>query len=296
MIQISKIWVASLDLDHIDVWWETKGYVQDPLLYSFYIQRSESPLGPWDTLGGPFKDKWYFRDTTVNQKHRMRAYYYRVRIVEDGTAREIFSEVASLSAERDLIAEEIVRRFSLLLREFVGRKAWLYPVRTFGARCPDCWDKVRQRRLKDKCETCYSAGFSGGYYSPIEILLQIDPEGRAIQVGSAGENADSKTTARCLPFPPIKPNDIIIEAENVRWRVMSLTSTEKLRSTVHLELQLHQIFPGDIAYKLPVNVDTKNLAPSPGREFVNPHGVDELKERDPGLDMVLSAYGYPFTR
>jgi len=296
MLEVSKIWVSSLDLDYFNLYWEIADTVEDHLLYSFYIERSESMAGPWTTIGGPFKDKWSFRDTQVNRRHRLRSYNYRLRIVEDATSNTAYSDVVLQKAETDLITVEIRRRMTVLFKEFVGRKAWLFPVRTFGTRCADCWDETRQKVMKDRCQTCFGTGFAGGYMSPIEMLIQLDPESGADQATPSGEILDTTTTARMLALPPVKSKDLIIEAENIRWLVMNVSQTRKLRAVSHQQLQLHQVFPGDIAFKVPVKVDEKNLDPSPGREFTNPQQVEELKTTNPGIEDVLRVYGFPFSR
>jgi len=296
MIQLTRPFVGSFDLDHLDVWWEVEDTVEDILLYSFYVQRSESPEGPWTTLVGPLKDKWRFRDTSVNQLNRSRSYFYRIRAVEDATSVEVFSPASRKEAEQDLIGSEISRRFLLLLREHIGRKVVLYPVRTSGMRCPHCWDSILRKPLVERCLTCFSTTYAGGYYSPIKTHMQIDPHAEPTQVTGGGETQDTKTTARAFPYPPIKPNDILVEAENKRWQVMLATPTQKLRAAAHIELQLHMLPPGDMAYKLPVPVDILNWDPSPGRSFTNPHHVEALGTRDIELENVLGTYGYPYTK
>ncbi|MCA8939607.1 MAG: hypothetical protein KDB07_07360 [Planctomycetes bacterium] len=296
MLTVSEFLVRTFDLDYIDVWWEIADTVEDHLNYSFYLYRSESPQGPWSQLAGPFKDRWYFRDVTVNQKHRHRRFYYRLRLVEDATGNEEYTAPATIEAESSLEAQEMVRRFALLLREFVGRKIIHFPVRTFGTRCPDCWDEIRYKKTKDKCLTCYNTGYAGGFMSPILTFLQFDPAPDSSQAGSAGESQDTKTTARGLPFPPFKPSDIIVEAENRRWRVMVSSDTERLRSPVHSELQLDEVHRGDIVYKLPINLDVRNFDPSPGRAIKPPYAVEELVTREPEIEDVLRIYGFPYTK
>jgi hypothetical protein len=151
-----------------------------------------------------------------------------------------------------------------------------------------------KKTVKDRCLTCYGTGFSSGYLSPMVVYLQFDPAPKSEQATSQGTVADKKATARSIHFPPFKPNDIIVEAENLRWKVMSVSATRKLRAVAHQELQLHQEYPGDISFKIPVNIDLLNFDPSPGREFVNPQGVENLKTREPGIDNIFAAYGYPY--
>lgn len=297
MLEVTNLRVRTLDQDYLDLWWEIADTSENHLLYSFYIERSESISGPWQKLAGPLKDVWRFRDVNVNLRHNTRKYIYRIRVVEDSSGNEAESEGVWLEAERDLVAKEMVTRMALLFREYVGRKVFLLPVRTFGTRCPDCWDKTRQRRMKDYCLTCFGTSYAGGFFSPMQILMQIDPDPEAPQVGSQGVTQPANTTARALPYPPIKPNDIIIEAENLRWRVMVAGMTRKLRAVVHYDLQLHKVLPGDITYKIPlIGVDLENLEVSPGREFTNPQNIGNLGKHEIGIDNALTAYGFPYTR
>jgi predicted house-cleaning noncanonical NTP pyrophosphatase (MazG superfamily) len=79
------------------------------------------------------------------------------------------------------------------------------------------------------------------------------------------------TTARLINYPPVKPGDLIIENENRRWLIHVMRPTERLRATIHQELEIKEVLKSDIAYKLPINLDilnTKDIAET--RNFTNP--------------------------
>ena len=128
--------VRSFSLDFLEVTWEIKPTSLDPHDFQFYIFRSESPMGPWDQVAGPFEDRYRFVDNRVNLLHRWRQLYYKIRSVEklDAT-NSVESQAFTFHASPDLIAEEIQRLERLVWEEFAGRRCFIFPVRTFGQRC-----------------------------------------------------------------------------------------------------------------------------------------------------------------
>ncbi len=274
-----KFVARSFDLDHIDLFWEVESYARSSDIitaYDFYVLRSESPEGPFDVLAGPFQDQYVFRDFSPNLIHKWRKLYYKLRIVHRPTQEEQIVGSASLIAEPDLIALEVQRQEDVLFRQFVGRRCWLFPVRTFGEKCT-CFDRTLNRPTRSNCLMCFDTGYIGGYLRPIEFYLQFDPDAKnPSPTAIIGETQPRNTSARAISFPPIKPKDVIIEAENDRWKVVTATGTERLRHIVHQELTLHMVPKGDIEYKLPINLgDLANQAWAEERNFTNPQHVDD---------------------
>jgi len=288
MLKVTQFYARSFDLDHMDVFWEIEDFVGNIRQYDFYLYRAESSFGPWELLAGPFKDQYYFRDISTVMMHKWRSLYYRFEVVDTvSEERALFGPTSQLP-EPDLIALEITRQEDVLFREHVGRKVWLFPVRTFGARCV-CFDRVSGRRTKSNCINCYDTGYLGGFLSPVEQFAQIDPAANSPSNTPYGERQVNITTARLISFPPIKPKDILVEAENKRWRVHIAGNTQKLRSVVHQELTMHEIPRGDIEYKLPINVgDLTALSISAERNFTNPQHVDAASD----LQHIEAVYGY----
>jgi len=275
LIEVTKFVVRSFDLDHLDIFWEV--VTSDEILsrFDFYVYRSvDGPGGPYHQLAGPLQNIYLLRDPDVHLLHKWRNYYYRLKIVnkDDGSERNFGPEW--LREKPDRIALEIQRRHYLLLKEFNGRVALLYPALTFGQKCRHCVDVGPEgntigRGKMQNCGTCYDMRWVGGFASPIKIYIQIDPSSKSIQRTDPNERAKQDTTARVSAFPPIKPKDMIVEAENKRWHVERLTTTEKLRAIVHQELVLHRIPPGEIRSKVPIRLDISQDF-SPEREYTRP--------------------------
>lgn len=289
MIQVTKLYARSFDLDYCDVFWEISEFFGNINQFDFYIYRSESPGGPWERLAGPFKDQYYFRDVSPSVMHKWRTLYYQLKVVDVLTSEEaIFGPTAQLP-EADLIAMEIMRQEDHLFREWVGRRCWLFPIRTFGARCV-CFDRVAGRVTRSGCLNCYGAGFLGGYMTPIECFIQLDPNANAPIPSPLGEQQGNVTSARLLAFPPVKPKDMIVESENKRWKVEKVTTTQRLRAVVHQELALREIVHGDTEFKIEVKIaDLRTLSPASERNFTNPQHNDGLSSDS--LKDILTAYG-----
>lgn len=285
---------VSFDLDHVDLYWEVADYYtgtvtdENIFAYTFQVLRSESSSGPWDPLTKPFKNAFYFRDVSPALLHKWRNLYYILRVTDLRTTETMdFGPTAQLP-EPDLIALEIMRQEDVLMREFVGRKCWLFPVKTFGPRCI-CFDPVKGKKTRSNCPTCFDTGYLGGYLSPVECYVQIDPSANANQKTPLGQQQMNNTGARLISFPPIKPDDILVEAENRRWKVVTVAMTARLRAVVHQELTLHEIPRGDAEYKLPIRIeDLRTVQPSAERNFTNPQHVDGDAQRTD----FLAVYGY----
>jgi hypothetical protein len=287
MLQVTQLYARSFDLDHLDVFWEIADFNGNIRQYDFYVRRSESPAGPWETLAGPFKDQFLFRDVSPAIMHKWRQLYYQLVVVDTVTNERVEFGPTAQVAEPDLIALEIMRQEDILFREHVGRRCWVFPVRTFGAKCV-CFDRVSGRRTKANCLNCFDTGYLGGFLSPIECFVQLDPNGNSPSNTPYGEQQPNNTSARLISFPPLKPKDILIEAENRRWRVVTVNTTQRLRAVVHQEVVLHEVPRGDVEYKLPVNLaELQSLEIAAERNFTNPQHVDGDLDKD-----LLAVYGY----
>ncbi len=282
MLQPKYVRIRSLDIDYNEVSWQIAETSEDIFDYVFTVQRSESPMGPWETLGASLTDQYRFIDRGVPQFHTMRVLHYRVGVKHIPTGAEVFSEPIDTQPEEDLIAREARRQAAIVLQEFAGRKCWLLPRRTFGQRCSSCWDYRLHKQTRSGCLECYDTGFLRGYLAPIQLWVQIFPENvpppqypREVQVIQPAD-----TSARCADLTFIKQNDVIIEGENRRWRVIKADQTEHVRSPIHIEMQLHEIPHGDIeyAYKLEITEELRKFTFSPVRNYSNPHNSTNLDD------------------
>lgn len=297
MLEVTKIKVQSFDLDHMDLYWEigpvgsprAEGQPHEIFDYDFYILRSEAAMGPYDQIGGPFRDTYRFRDIQVLLLHKWREYFYKIKVINRITGDEKeFGPAAANEPERDLVAAEIIRQQDMLFREHVGRLCYLFPVRTFGPACT-CYDPHMGRKTKSNHLPCFGTGWLGGYMHPVEVYVQIDPTPKQTQLSSLGEWQIGSSLGRMISFPLVNPRDILVESENRRWRVVSVSQSQRLRAVVKQEFQIHEIPRGDAEYALPIQVDARASEPSAKRNFTNPQGVDQNAD----YAEIFAVYGNP---
>jgi hypothetical protein len=282
VIQVTRFQVRSFDLDHLDLSWELADTGESPLDWKFEILKSlDGPEGPFNLLAETHHNQYLFRDPDVSMLHKWRSYYYKLRLTGRQSGESIEFGPEWLRAEPDRIALEVARREQLLFREFAGRKAVLFPALTSGERCGNCFYVAESgnytgRPHQQSCQSCFDTSFVGGYAKPIIIHIQFDPSTQMVQRSDLNERAQVDSTARMSSYPPVKPKDMLVDAENKRWQVETVTPTRKLGAIVRQELRVHQIPTADVRYRIVVEIDQ----PSPEREFTRPMDVHSLSSRE----------------
>lgn len=280
-IDVRRLRVRSLDVDLNEISWEIGPTSEDILDYTFKLRRSEGAEGPYEDLTPEMEDKYLFIDNNIRRGNQYRQYFYRLDVRHKSSGDVQSNGPAQREEEPDLIGRELRMRMNLLMREFAGRRCWILPVRTFGQRC-SCWNETLGKRRRSGCLTCFDTGFVFGYMSPIESWVQIDPYPKAEQNTSVGPLQQSNTTARFGAYPPVKPRDLLIEGENNRWRVVQVNSTQKHRSPVHQEVQVHRIPETDIEYRIELKLDQalRAIWLSPSRNWTNPQNLEAVGDGD----------------
>lgn len=290
MIEVTSILVRSYDLDHLDVFWTLNEQNDERVEeYDFHVLRSiDGPAGPFQVVAGPFYNTYQYRDGDVHRLHKWRQYYYKIRVTHRATNQTREFGPQYLMAPPDRLALEIQRREKLLWREFAGRIVFLFPRLTFGQRCGHCWDQGPRgntigRETQQNCASCFDTTFVGGFATPIALHMQIDPSPIKPQKTDLKEHQFIQTTGRTVNFPPIKPKDMIVEAENKRWNVEKVSYTEKGRAVLRQELVLGQFPKDDIKYAVPVNADVL-MEHRPERAMTRPMDVQTVEDH-PVLDI-----------
>lgn len=264
-IDVRNLRVLSLSVDFNEVVWEVAPTSEDVLDYTFQLLRSESPAGPFEEAMPPVEDRYFFVDNRIKAFNRWRQYFYKLVVTHKPSEESKDFGPVSLGGEPDLLALELRKHFNLLMREFVGRRCWVLPVRTFGQRC-SCVNPHLKKRTRSGCPTCFDTGWVRGYHSPIETFIQVDPSPKANQQTNLGELQQQNTTGRMGYFPPLKPKDVIIEPENRRWSVVQVSTTQRLRAVVHQEIQIHEIPKSSAEYAIDINLGTGTVKTWRGEE------------------------------
>lgn len=295
-LEVEKLRVRSLDVDFHEISWRVASSNEDIFDYTFQLLRSEAPEGPFDPISEVFEDQYIFMDNQPRRGHDYRTLYYKLLVSQKSTGTSQEFGPVSQGAEPDLIAVELRKHMNILFREFVGRRCWVFPVRTFGQRCTDCYNPTIQKRSRSGCLTCFDTSFVRGYHRPIEAWVSIDPSPKAEQNTSVGPMQQATTTGRMGYWPPVKPRDLLIEAENNRWRIVSISSPQQLRSPIHQELQIHQVPKGDIEYRIEFDIGEalKDMWLSPSRNYTNPSDLETFKDEE--IPDIFSLYPTSYAR
>ena len=308
MLEIRNIRVRSLSVDFNEITWEVANTTEDVFDYTFQILRSEAAAGPFEPLSSEMDDQYIFVDNTLKNANIYRQFHYLVRLKKKSSgAIKDFGPVSKVP-DPDLIAQELRKHMNLLFREFAGRRCWVFPTRTMGQRCTNCWNATLNKRNKSGCRTCFDTGFVRGYHRPIEVWVQFDPNPANEQASNVGRLQQTSTTARMSYFPPIKPDDLIVEPENTRWKVRTISTTQQGRAIVTQELQLHAIPTTDIEYEIPLilgdtmgkdgalrPIELHELFLNPSRNYTNPQSLDNDEAEGIDYPKIYQLYGsfYP---
>ena len=196
----------------------------DPRDFTFQILRSESPEGPFETRTETFEDRYIFVDSFIPAGDKYRQLWYKLRVTHKAsTDVKDFGPVAH-EADPDLVADYIRRNEQTVFTQATARKCWLLKKRTFGPRCPSCWDHTTQKRTRSNCIDCFNQGYLRGFHDPIEVWVQIDPASKGKKNNAQQIDHEKFTTARLTFYPNVVPGDVVVEAENRRWRCLLYTS------------------------------------------------------------------------
>jgi hypothetical protein len=284
VISVTSILVRSYDLDHLSLAWSLNDQASERVEeYDFFILRSiDGAAGPFRVIAGPFYNTYRFRDGDVQRLHKWRTYFYKIRMVHRATGREQEFGPEWLRSPPDRIALEIQRREALLWKEFAGRLVYLFPRLTFGQRCKHCWDQGPRgntiaREVTQNCASCFDSTFVGGFAKPMSLYMQFDASPIQAVKTDTKEFHVSMTTARTIAFPPIQARDMIVEAENRRWCVERVSTTEKGRAVIRQELSLKEYMRDDIVYAVPIMADEMTLH-NPAREMTRPMDLQNIPD------------------
>lgn len=280
MIEVTEFKVQSFELDHLDLTWRVANTTDRLDRYQVVVERSvDGPSGPFRQIALVTGRTTNLRDPDIEAFHNWRRYYYRLSITDQDTSEVFTTPAKTQEAEPDLIALELRRRFQIIMQEFGGRRVLVFPSLTTGFRCPSCYGRGGSngrrnsgRKKADNCPSCFDTTFVGGYATPVQAWMQVDPSTKPTVLTDTSKVTPQTTTARVSSFPPIKPGDMIVEAENIRWVVGQLSETQKGRAVVHQTPVLHRIVQADIRYRVPVDLDLQKHF-GPDREFTRPMSV-----------------------
>lgn len=291
MLVVKNIRVYTLDRDSLTISWNYENTSEDLSTYKVAILRSGSEVGPYSQVSQDInpEDTNEFEDSGVNLHSKNRDYYYRVKVTKTGTGDSFEYGSASaadvlngknsggvtLEAFPDIEATEAIRRFDLLLKEYIGRRVLVLNHRSIGARCAECWDKVKRRRTKSECVTCFGTGVTGGFYRPRETYAAKPPEHERNQLSTLFELQTNDVVMFFSSKPRLHPRDVVIDPDGRRFRVLNVQTAGKLWALTRQTVALRELSKDQVEYSIPISGwDVDTFTASPKRQFIRASDID----------------------
>jgi hypothetical protein len=223
---------------------------------SFNVYFSPNEHGPFKKLNtSPIRTN-HLKDTDTEEYSKVtKAYYVVEAILLDNGRATLKSQPTSWGTTQtdwvQLRSQEIQRREYVLLSKFTGNKSYIFRRKTYGERCPDCWNANVEKAMKDNCPTCMGTTFKGGYFEPYVSYVQYDPSPGSVIRTYFGKFEPLQTGGWTVSVPEIFPDDIIVRQGN--WdlhRVENVSQTELQGKTVRQMLQLTELAKNSIEFEL----------------------------------------------
>jgi hypothetical protein len=213
----------------------------------FTIERSLSPQDEFEVVAENVEQHYYV--DTIPVVNRNVYFYYRIHGKDD--AGEVISEPAALPFPPDPILKSLLKIENHWLRKFIQRPIRIYIKKKYGKRCLYCWDELKQRVTKEKCEYCFGTGFEGGYYPPIDSYMQILPVPKQQVPSPVGIQMPGEVEAWITNYPLVSPGDLISEkAMSYKYKITQVYPTFWKGYIVRQQLRLHIVSLDDIEYEI----------------------------------------------
>lgn len=252
--------VVLFNRDGHQIQWRWEPQETDPGTVEFELLRAEGPDGPYDTIAtlDPETDFSFF-DKTAPFRIQNQVIYYRVRVVLRATGAEVGLSPAFGTQSGPLPQDAllIIEQQNIMLEGVNGHVptkgipggVTIYRKRNFGRACTECRDAVTGRIVVSDCRTCHGTGKLDGFYSPVNVGMNISPYAANIRRLNLQKVEDCETVGVMNNYPVVFPGDILVEPNEKHWQVNRVDVRERHRILVRQILYLSQLKPDDIAHE-----------------------------------------------
>lgn len=198
----------------------------------------------------------FFTDTTSDDYSKFKRGYYKVEaILVDKNNIRLTSDPSSwYTAQKDFVkirSVEIQRREYMLLRRYVGIQSYLFRRKTFGKRCPLCWNYKANTVDDDHCPNCLGTGFDGGFFEPIPLFVQYEATPNSDQKTYFGIDEENQIGGWTISYPDVSNHDILVRTGDWNvYEILKINPTELQGNAVRQILTLTQLSKGSVENKL----------------------------------------------
>lgn len=247
--------------------WSLRHFFWEPGSYRFQLQVGDTAnpdADDWEDVGGTVVDLCYATDDEPRTHSKWRMPHYRVRLVTDAGEHISPPTAASgLLSQRDwLTARAAFRRERLHNRLSACWRGWLLRRKWRGDEPPrdDPVASVRDFITGDLVglpdTQTYGTAFTGGYYAPMPLQLELDGDARFIAQDPQVEATDSQMElrGRAAAIPELQHRDVFVHAgSDRRYEIQQVRDIAVWNGVPLIALVVLRLLPAtDIAYDVPV--------------------------------------------
>lgn len=220
----------------------------------FDVFRSESDIGPWRRITPTPVSGTFFTDLETKDFSKFKNGWYMVEcVLPDG--RRTRGDPTTWENKRsnwvEIRAQEITRREKILLQKFTGVRSLVFRRKTYGARCPNCWNPQTEQITKDHCKVCLGTSFNGGYFDGLETLIQYEPTPNDAVLSYQGKVEPNQIQAWTIASPSLEVFDLVLRVPDMRlYRIDKLADTELQTVQVRQIMILTELDKESIEFQL----------------------------------------------
>lgn len=197
----------------------------------FAVLYGRSPTDTFQKLGTT--QDTYFIDTEERRGGVDTEVYYAIVSRDDETDETWSSQPqragSNWGKQQWRLAREIVRQERVRLTKGAapGVRGYLCKRRNYGEQCSECTDEHTGKVIDPDCGTCYGTGIVGGYYPPVEVFVDQNPDKVVRKLTQdQGMLKDSISSWRVLAYPRFETNDFFVDAsQNLRYKIQPQVQT-----------------------------------------------------------------------
>ena len=242
----------------------------------FFIEWAR-PAGEWTRLNpaAPLTDVCFYIDNNSYLCNTWDDIYYRV-VAYDGVqtyASRPAHSMGALNRHTWLLARDLLRKEYLRLQKFIGTFGYLLRRREYGERCPVCIEFDIEDTANSQCTVCFGTGFVHGYYNAYPYWMDLSGTVDRKDVDIPFGVMDTQVRqGRGVAYPRVLPWDVWVHGSaNSRFIVRSVTIGVDLQGVplVYTPIELRQVPPTNIEYRIPMQVDYGSSSSSAGPEVAD---------------------------
>lgn len=125
----------------------------------------------------------------------------------------------------------------------------LYTLKTEGQKC-ECYKESHGGSTNSNCLKCFGTGILGGYEPKVQLYIRQKPTQNSLDIVNGGFRVNNSPGAWTISEIQIKMRDILVNPQGLMFQVVGHNINHAAGVYFHQELQLKEIPPTDILYKM----------------------------------------------